>query len=529
MINYCIEIFIYQALFIGLYQLLKSEPLFKINRIYLLLSLSISLILPVISFGNLNPIIINDSYAQWLQPININTQSIDNTEAIMSNLSNTPSFSWNYFDLLYGFGLLTYSLWFIIRNRSIFKYLKHSSHSTYNGKNVVFLPNSSTAFSFCNRIYLGEDVPESQREVILEHEYQHLKLKHSWDMMVLELLQFILWFNPLIYIYKRHLRQVHEFEADHLATQNTSKKAYVNTLLNQCFDCQNISFVNSFYHSSNLKKRISMLHKSKFNRLKYLLILPVLSLAILISCAEENEVDQELTQEEQKADIKNFNQILLNKDSNIFDKLENKPDLKTLLNSYEIDIKDEYSEHEEGKIALVMGFIKFSSEYRNDKAYQSQIDREINQSKGLKKAAKKLEEYMSNRNEREVTEVQELDPNSDIPFALLDRVPHPESCKDFSGDELKKCVSKFIATHVNKNFNTDLGSELGLSGKVRIVAQFKIDKNGDIVDVKTRAPHPKLEKEAVRILESLPKMIPGSVNGENVNVLYGLPINFMVQ
>ncbi len=529
MINYCIEIFIYQALFIGLYQLLKSEPLFNINRSYLLTSLAISLVIPFINFVDLYSMEINETYVQWLQPINIGFQSLDNTEAIMSNPSTTKGFMWSFYHLFYGLGLLVYALWFILKNEGFFKYLNLSSQSSYKNKKVVILPNTSTAFSFWNRIYLGEHIPEYQRDIILEHEYQHLRLKHTWDLIALEVLQLLLWFNPLIYIYKRQLRQIHEFEADHLATQNTSKSSYVNTLLNQSFGCQNISFVNSFYQSSNLKKRIKMLHKTNSKRLKYLLILPVLILAILISCTKESVVNQEMTKEEEQTDRKAFHDKLFKGEPDFFERLDKKPDLKTLLNDYDIEVKEKYSEHEEGKIALVLGILKMSTVYKNDKDYQNRIDNEINQSVGLQNVYEILQEKMKANNIRSETEIQELDPNSDIPFALLDQVPHPSSCIDKSDEALKKCVSDFISTHVNKNFDTGLGAKLGLSGKNRVSVQFKINKFGNIVNVRARGPHPKLEEEAQRVIKNLPQMIPGKVDGENVNVLYGLPINFIIQ
>ncbi len=525
MINYCIEIFVYQALFIGLYQFLKSEPLFKINRLYLIVSLAISLILPLLNLSDLYSIKINEAYVQWLQPININTQEAENTEALLTNLSDVPSFSWNYFNLIYGFGLLLYSFWFLIKNRAIFKYIKLSSHSIYKDKKIVLLPNSSTAFSFWNRIYLGEDIPSSQHEVILEHEYQHLKLKHSLDMLAFELLQFLLWFNPLIYCYKKDLRQIHEFEADRMATQYTSKTKYVNTLLNHSFGSQNISFVNSFYQSSNLNKRITMLHKTHSKRMKYLLILPALFLAVFLSCTQDKIEESEISNQNEQE----FFEKLINEKPNLFDKLENKPNLKTLLNAYDIEVKEEYSEHEEGKVALVLGILKMSTVYKKDQNYQKRIDNEISQSIGLQKVDEILQEKMKTNNIRSETDTKELDSNSDIPFALLDQVPHPKTCSGKTGKDLKQCVSQYISTHVNKNFDTSLGKKLGLSGKKRIVAQFKIDKNGDIKDIKIRAPHPKLEEETSRVIKSIPKMVPGQVEGENVSVLYGLPINFVVQ
>ena len=74
-----------------------------------------------------------------------------------------------------------------------------------------------------------------------------------------------------------------------------------------------------------------------------------------------------------------------------------------------------------------------------------------------------------------------------------------------------------------------MASDLGLDGRQRIAVQFKIDKNGRVVDVRARAPHPRLEKEAVEVVQSLPNMTPGKQRGKPVGVLYSLPILFDIQ
>lgn len=84
--------------------------------------------------------------------------------------------------------------------------------------------------------------------------------------------------------------------------------------------------------------------------------------------------------------------------------------------------------------------------------------------------------------------------------------------------------------HFVRKFNADLPSTLGLSpGKKRIIMLFKIDKNGEIVDIQARAPHPKLQKEAIRIVKLLPKMIPGKQRGNPVGVKYTLPMRVDVE
>ncbi|WP_445956099.1 energy transducer TonB [Yeosuana sp.] len=126
-------------------------------------------------------------------------------------------------------------------------------------------------------------------------------------------------------------------------------------------------------------------------------------------------------------------------------------------------------------------------------------------------------------------QVEDFDEDIEVPFAVIENVPVFPGCEGGNNDAKKKCMSDKIAAFVNKKFNTELASELGLSGRQRINVIFKIDKNGDIVGIRARAPHPGLEKEAVRVIGMLPKMQPGKQRGKAVTVPYSLPIVFQVQ
>jgi len=117
----------------------------------------------------------------------------------------------------------------------------------------------------------------------------------------------------------------------------------------------------------------------------------------------------------------------------------------------------------------------------------------------------------------------------DVPFAIIQEVPTFPGCEKEKGKAAKKaCMESKINKYVTRKFNTDLGSELGLSGIQRIFCQFKISKTGEIVDVKARAPHPRLQQEAIRVVSSLPTMKPGMQRNKPVGVLYALPITFRV-
>ncbi|WP_432264684.1 energy transducer TonB [Autumnicola psychrophila] len=117
----------------------------------------------------------------------------------------------------------------------------------------------------------------------------------------------------------------------------------------------------------------------------------------------------------------------------------------------------------------------------------------------------------------------------DVPFAVIENVPIFPGCdNEINNAAKKKCTSQKISEFMNQNFNTRLGNDLELSGINRVFVQFRIDHNGNIADIKSRAPHPALGAEAERVVKLLPKMIPGKQRGRPVGVLYSLPIVFQV-
>ena len=136
--------------------------------------------------------------------------------------------------------------------------------------------------------------------------------------------------------------------------------------------------------------------------------------------------------------------------------------------------------------------------------------------------------------EEEIAEVEdivieEVEEDVEVHFTVIENVPEYPGCEKGSNVKKRKCMSDKITKFVQKKFNTDLAGDLGLTGKQRISVVFKIDKNGNVTGVRSRAPHPRLEKEAARVVGLLPKMKPGRQRGKAVVVSYTLPITFLVQ
>ena len=126
-------------------------------------------------------------------------------------------------------------------------------------------------------------------------------------------------------------------------------------------------------------------------------------------------------------------------------------------------------------------------------------------------------------------DVEEVEEDVEVPFAVIENVPVYPGCERGNNAKKRKCMSDKIAKFVQRKFNTDLAGDLGLSGRQRISVIFRIDKFGNVTGVRARAPHPRLEKEAQRVINLLPKMKPGKQRGKAVIVPYSLPIIFQVQ
>ncbi|HHC80557.1 MAG TPA: energy transducer TonB [Flavobacteriia bacterium] len=125
--------------------------------------------------------------------------------------------------------------------------------------------------------------------------------------------------------------------------------------------------------------------------------------------------------------------------------------------------------------------------------------------------------------------VEEEDIIEEVPFAVIEEAPIYPGCKGSKAAK-KKCLQQKIRELVNKKFNTGLAEELGLDpGRKKVYVLFKIDYKGNVVDVRARGPHKRLEKEAIRVVNLLPKMIPAKQRGKPVNIKYTLPITLDVQ
>lgn len=119
--------------------------------------------------------------------------------------------------------------------------------------------------------------------------------------------------------------------------------------------------------------------------------------------------------------------------------------------------------------------------------------------------------------------------NESTHLKAIDKVPVYPGCRGKNNESLKKCMSKKVQKYIQKNYNTSIFKSLGFkSGIQKIFVQFKINKEGKVVNIRVKGSIPEIEIEAIRVINSIPKMKPGIHEGKKVNVLYSLPIIFQL-
>ena len=270
--------------------MLRRESFFRFNRMVLLSILLLSLVLPLCNIPWMSldhQPVVQAAQLQMLE-LGIPVHVLPEVQVIASPLRGGREGSFSLFHLftfIYIIGmvaLLAARLWQIARLQ--FGMRKGVLwHSDAQGVRIYCHSDNVAPFSWMRNIVIGEkDYDEAGREIIL-HEMGHIQGRHSWDVVLLTLVQMLQWWNPLCYVLGISLRDVHEYEADNFVLeQGVSAQGYQLLLIRKAVGSGGYPFANSFNHSLT-KKRITMMKKIKSNpwmKSKALYVIPVAALAL---------------------------------------------------------------------------------------------------------------------------------------------------------------------------------------------------------------------------------------------------------
>jgi bla regulator protein BlaR1 len=259
MLTYLINVSLTWIILFVIYKaLLEKEKYFTMNRVYLMSSLTLGLLLPLISYipveeTKLLPVItsqINEVYQSqiiameaYVSPVISSTQST----------TETSSFNWMLmFQLIYFLGL-AFAMFRLIKSSSkLFRLLSKSQTNKKSSHSEIVVSENILPFSFMKYIFIGnQDYNSGERNNILRHELYHVQSVHSIDILFVELLKIIFWRHPMLYLYKRAVAENHEYSADQAVLSQSSRKQYCELLMKATFPGVILELTNPFFKLSS--------------------------------------------------------------------------------------------------------------------------------------------------------------------------------------------------------------------------------------------------------------------------------------
>jgi len=529
------------AFYIAFLLLFQNRKQFVFNRFYLPVSLLLSFVIPLITFTTV----------KYIEPTPAPDFSSFAYLADTTEIQTPPAFEWEWYHYLFGIYLLGaagFLFHLLLGHLKAISIIRKSRIQKLFENFVNITQKDVHPFSFFNKIVLSEKtLSHPNLDIIVNHESIHVKEKHTFDILFTEILFLVQWFNPFAWLMKDAVKNNLEYKTDHEIAKTNDPQTYQLAMLTLA-DKQGVAPFLTALNGSQLKNRIIMMKKRNDNRyalLKQLVVLPLLVVLIMGLSNKEvkTEIAQSQTQNEfpqtekgtENIDNKNTNSSIVNFNSFDKDILQNKmqslaftedldktptfPGGELALKKY-IDNNIKYPQIAaengiHGKV-YVSFIINKKGEVTNpeisrgvDPSLDKEALRVVNTFPRFKPGEKNGEKV-----DASYTVPVEFILPSKSPYRNLDKMP------TFPGGEsaLKKYIDKSIDY-------PEFAAENGIQGIVYI--SFIIDKNGKVTAPEiNRGVVPSLDKEALRVINTLPRFKPGEKDGKKVDVNYTVPVVF---
>jgi len=556
LMRYLLEANLYLAAFYLLYLfLLRKETYYQLSRAYLLASSMLAFVIPLLQLGILKP----ENFTTVSVVPAFDPREFQNLAVVAAPV---PVHVWSVFDYcLLVYGIITAVL-LINLGIKIFKLIRLSKQNARqaNGEFILIeIDSESAAFSFFSYLFIDTKLASSQ--TVIRHEEVHIRQKHSWDIIYLELLKVINWFNPFVYLLQNSIKEVHEYIADeHTAELENSHDNYASFLISNAYGMAQSGLTNSFSGKNMLRKRIIMLYRERSGRLaklKYLLALPLICGLLCLSTMAFTDKSYGFDILPQHVQMKlahfKLHKIFARRDTNISIKnadpaqIDNgpittvAPDKPDTINIDTVKAKKEPLIIVNGKVLPPSDKTVLDGKYKLSDKISRLADinpADIASISVLKdKSATAIygdagangvilittkdhtaitdtNKVISGAIKREVDAVRQKELGSDVVFTAVEIEPTPAGGM--------AAFYKFLGSTIRYPAEDRKNSTQG-----RVIVQFIVEKDGSLSNMKVmRAPSATLGEEAVRALKLAPNWIPGVQNGRPVRVQYTIPVNF---
>ncbi|OFY41093.1 MAG: hypothetical protein A2X18_12085 [Bacteroidetes bacterium GWF2_40_14] len=460
-ISYLIESLLCGALFYLMFALLVSgKSSYNFQRTYLLISSICTLVFPLISI----PVNSALTFSLALPEITIVGKGLAGANS--ENIAETGSFP--IVEVVY-FSILTIFLLVLIIQLLGILYTYVRGEKSRRGE-IVVVSNKriSSPFSFFNIIFLRDEEDQLESECVITHEKAHVRRGHSFDIILISIINTIQWFNPFIYLIKKSLVSVHEYQADKdVIMSGYAIRYYQNLMLYSLFGVSPL-VANRLNNSLTIKRlrKMENLNEKRNRAIMFVsVILMVSTLFFVVSCKTNKGTSEVISADTLKTTIQKADTVIQSVAKPIEEKTVN-----TL---------------------VVTGM------------------------KPIKKTTTKSAEKVSDATPPRLNEKLE---EEEIPFTVVEVKP-----TFMEGDE--NTFTKWVFERLQY---PEAAKNGGIQG--RVILQFLVTETGKVTNVKVvRGVDLSLDQEAVRVVASSPDWTPGKQKGKNVAVRYTFPVIFQLR
>jgi TonB-dependent SusC/RagA subfamily outer membrane receptor len=289
---YLLKVIICSGILCGYYYLaLRNKIFHRWNRFYLLAAVILSLIVPVMKIN------VFQRAGEEKGAVVKMLQTISNSNEIIIEYSRNSGLQLNSENIIAAIYLLitiAFLSIFFLALCKIFRLKRKYPGTKMKGISFISTDAKGTPFSFFNSIFWNNaiDLHSTQGQQIFNHEIAHVKEKHSYDKIFMNIVLIFFWLNPFFWLMRKELSMIHEFIADKEALEDGDINAFAEMILQTVYPGRQFSITNNFFHSP-LKRRLIMFTKNKSPKVSYLSRLLVLPLAAIVFFAFTLKISRE--------------------------------------------------------------------------------------------------------------------------------------------------------------------------------------------------------------------------------------------
>ena len=530
------------AVFYMFYRLMLARETFhRVNRIVLLLTAVASFVLPLCVITMHETVILEP-----LTPELAGDKALNEGMQYAAQAPQPINFGGLCVTILFFIGMLATLGYTLVSILKVLLLIRHSEkHPQEDGITLCVTGNADLApFSFCSYIVMNRSDYEERNAAILAHERGHIRLHHSWDVLLVDLITALQWFNPAIWMLRQDLRAIHEYEADgEVLSQGINARQYQYLLISKATGIGGYSIVNGISHST-LKNRINMMLHKKSNRsglLKLLALVPIVGITLALNARtvtdyvyDEPQKQQPVKKGKKAGIIKMGNQDIQIKEGDkpiTFQTVlyyHNQPmdgvPVEVVLDGKMIQATETDAK---GRITLtppIGSTVRFitkmiESDPMSDEVTETADIKEVEITKELLEQTVIKKIVFGSPDGKEAQEGKSFKAVEQIvkPGKIYDVV---EEMPQFPGGP--QALFEFLGKTIKYPEDAE---KAGIQG--RVIITFVVEPDGSTSDAHVvKSVSPSLDAEALRVINAMPNWQPGRQNGEAIRVKYTVPITF---